>query len=370
MALKILVADDSIIFRKVIRDCLRDVSGVEVIGVAKDGEVAIQKIRQHRPDIVTLDYEMPQKNGLEVLEAIREDDFKPMTILLSSFADSGSQMIRQAILLGADEFILKPNHSDPDKNIAELQEQLRTKIEAFVDQRATEPHVCRIQHRAPETLSVLKQYEIPRSTEADVIAIGISTGGPKALSQMIPQVSQKLSIPIFIVQHMPANFTKGLADHLNNSSPLTVVEAQDGMLAEPGCVYIAPGGRQTRVSGYAGNVKIEVNDDAPVRACKPSVDYLFESIAKVYRSAAVGIIMTGMGNDGAVGCQEIANAKGRIWSQTESTCSVYGMPRAAVDTGLCEKILSLNEIAHAINSVRTRGSQKTISIDEVQSCHV
>ncbi|TWU06309.1 chemotaxis-specific protein-glutamate methyltransferase CheB [Stieleria varia] len=347
-----IVVDDSLIFRKVVRDCIVDFPGVEVVDVAKDGRSAIEKILTHRPDVVTLDVEMPGMNGLEVLERLQKEQIHTNVIMVSSQTQSGAATTTKALQIGAFDFILKPDHNDLHENVRELKGQLRTRIELL--QR---------RNHDPVVLPALRSQILPMDRDhapcgpehqmdrVSVICIGISTGGPKTLSEMMPQLVESIRVPILIVQHMPALFTASMANSLDRHCKLPVCEAADGMPLRNGHVYLAPGGKQMRVSHALGIRRIEVNDDDAVNACKPSVDYLFKSCAGEFRDGVLAIMMTGMGDDGLIGCQSIAKHHGQIWAQDKTSSTVFGMPRAVIDAQLATQVLCVNEIAEGINQV-------------------
>lgn len=366
--LRALVVDDSLIFRKVVRDSLASIDGVDVIDVARDGASAIDKIRFLRPDLVTLDVEMPGLDGLQVLEAIQKLKIETNVIMVSSLTTRGAETTTRALAIGAFDFILKPNHDSLEANTRNLQVELGRRIEVLrrwqvAPARATTQVIAgdRVDRNArlgrsqlapttgPATTAERTSYdgESLQSSEKlnlSAICIGISTGGPKALSEVIPRLPAGIDIPILIVQHMPPLFTKTMADGLNAQSALTVVEATDGMRLRGGHVYIAPGGRHMRVGGYPGAWTTEITDVDPIKSCRPSVDYLFASAAEQFRSQLLGIVMTGMGDDGVDGCRAIAARGGQIWAQDKDSCAVYGMPRQVIDAGLADRVLPLSQI--------------------------
>ncbi|MFK8110752.1 MAG: chemotaxis response regulator protein-glutamate methylesterase [Rubripirellula sp.] len=352
MKLRAIVVDDSLIFRKVVRDCLGQLRGVEVIDVAKDGMSALDKIIKQRPDIVTLDVEMPVLDGLEVLKALQREKVDSKVIMVSSHTERGAATTTRALSIGAFDFILKPNLGSMEENQRELKEQLGQRIDLL--RRRTlrsigkDASPARPRVEAPVAKPVLAKRKPTRIGRLDAICIGISTGGPKALSELISSLPAEINIPILIVQHMPPLFTATLARGLHESSQLKVVEAEDGMPLKGGVVYIAPGGRQMRVGGYAGAWTTEITDDEAVKACKPSVDYLFSSAAQQFRSKMLAIVMTGMGDDGLVGCRKVAERGGVIWSQDQASSTVFGMPRQIAQAGLADEVRSLREICEGI----------------------
>ncbi len=359
MNLRALVVDDSLIFRKVVRDSLASIAGVEVVDVARDGISAIEKIRTLRPDVVTLDVEMPGMDGLQVLEELQRQSIDTNVIMISSLTSRGAETTTRALAIGAFDFILKPNHESLEANTHELQTELARRIEVLRRRMGRAPMrsvVATPLRRASQTdLATRCDRSSLHETSNDVadlaaseklnlhaICIGISTGGPKALNEMLPKLTASINVPILIVQHMPALFTKTMAEGLDRQCKLTVVEAADGMRLRGGHVYIAPGGRQMKVGGYPGAWTTEITDAAPIKSCRPSVDYLFASAAEQFRSQVLGIIMTGMGDDGVDGCRAIAAKGGTVWTQDKESCAVYGMPRQVVDAGLADRVLPLS----------------------------
>lgn len=366
MNLRAIVVDDSIIFRKVVRDCLADLPGVEVIDVARDGIAAVEKVRRHRPDLVTLDLEMPGLDGLQVLEQLNAEGIEANVIMVSSHTQRGAISTTKALEIGAFDFIVKPNHEDAAQNERQLKQEIGLRIAALRKRRvakqqahcgSTDEPQSNAKSNASDSKSQTNEALSPQSpargsrvrTDLEAICIGISTGGPKALSKLVPRLSSDLEIPILIVQHMPPLFTQTMAKGLDQQTGLNVIEAANGIALKGGTIYVAPGGKQMRVGGYPGAWTTEITDDDAVRNCKPSVDYLFESAARQFRDRMLAIVMTGMGDDGLAGSRAVASRGGTIWAQDQATSTVYGMPRAVVDAGLAHEIRSLSELSAGIN---------------------
>ncbi|MFW6415284.1 MAG: protein-glutamate methylesterase/protein-glutamine glutaminase [Thermodesulfobacteriota bacterium] len=360
MSIKVLVVDDSIFYRKIVSDILKDMPDVEVVGTANNGKVAMNRIKSLAPDLVTLDVEMPEMNGLEVLQEIQKQGLDTDCLMISSLTTKGGEIAVQALSLGALDAISKPDQGDNEANTRQLKKDIEPKIRAFA--RKLELKALQ-EGRAPPQKSTVQPQEVEeyreRSTRSQflqkrreksrVVAIGVSTGGPNALSRLVPELDPKLNVPVFIVQHMPKVFTASLASALNAKSSLEVKEASDGEMVRSNCVYIAPGGYQMKVASGAGGEKIvRITDDPPENNCKPSVDYLFRSIAREYGSKATGVVMTGMGSDGKLGLQVMKAAGGVGIAQNASTCVVYGMPKEVVDAGLADVVSPLEEIAGEI----------------------
>ena len=367
MAIKVLVVDDSIFYRKIVGDILKSLPDVEVVGTANNGKVAMSRIKSLKPDLLTLDVEMPEMNGLQVLEEIQKQGYDTDCLMISSITVKGGEIAVQALSMGALDVITKPDEENSDANIQKLTKEIEPKIRAFARKRELKS----IQTgQAPPQKSQLKSEEVvkhrqlssrseslsKRKEKSKAIAIGISTGGPNALTRLVPKLPNNLNVPVLIVQHMPKVFTASLAKALNDKSSLQVKEASNGEQIKKNCVYIAPGGYQMKVaSGARGGEKIiRIIDDPPENNCKPSVDYLFRSVAREYGSQVTGVVMTGMGNDGKLGLQVIKASGGVGIAQNADTCVVYGMPKEVVDAGLADVVSPLEEIGNEIANTVTR----------------
>lgn len=348
--LRVLVVDDTAIYRKIVSDILRELPGVEVVGTAVDGKIALEKIRELKPDVVTLDLEMPVLSGVEVLRQLRREQSTASAIMLSAFTSEGAAATTEALRLGAFDFVLKPTGSNAAESNAVLRTRLSDRIGAFVASRATgtapvkaapcvDPPVNRRTVAVPANPSVLRP---------EIVVLGISTGGPEALNKLLPHLPGDLATPILIVQHMPPLFTKSLADDLNHRCKLHVMEACEGQVAKAGEVLIAPGGKQMKIERSDFGPIIRITDDPPENSCRPSVDYLFRSAAHHYGGAVLTLIMTGMGSDGALGCRLLKRKGAQIIAQNKETCVVFGMPSLPVEEGLVDVVAPLDEIAREI----------------------
>lgn len=346
--MRALVVDDSTLFRKVVRDALGELPGVEVVGVAANGKLALERIATLKPDLVTLDLEMPELDGLGVLEALSSMPAAPTVIMVSALTATGAETTMRALRLGAFDFILKPAGNSVEENCAALRQSLAPIIETLARLRSAAPtpsHVAAADcERAPSSTTAV--LGLPPS----LIVIGVSTGGPAALAKLLPSLPTGLP-PILIVQHMPPVFTKSLADQLNRSCTLTVVEGSDGVECQPGCAYIAPGGFQMGVQRVDRQLRLFVNDDPPERNCRPAVDYLFRSAAKAVGGRCLAAVLTGMGDDGQAGAAILKSEGARVVAQDEATSVVYGMPRCVIASGLADDVLPLTDIGQYIQSV-------------------
>jgi two-component system, chemotaxis family, protein-glutamate methylesterase/glutaminase len=379
MALKVLVVDDTILFRKVISEAIAAIPGVEVVGSAANGKIALTRIRSLKPDIMTLDLEMPDMNGLELLQAIRDESLEVGAVLVSCLTVQGGELTMKGFDLGAFDFITKPDRGTPQENVIAIKDALTPLFKAFAAQLAsrrrerptvlpavTPAPALRVRSLsypvassivtapAPEPASATASSPVPgfyaKAMQTEAVAIGISTGGPKALTDMIPSLPGKLGVPVFIVQHMPPIFTASLAATLDRRSALRVKEAENDEKVQPDTVYIAPGGRQMKIVASAdGRSKlIRITDDPPENNCRPAVDYLFRSIAQQYQGRATGVIMTGMGSDGSTGIRLMKRNGAHIIAQDEASCVVFGMPKAAIATGVVDVVAPLHGIAGEI----------------------
>ena len=360
--IRAIVIDDTIVYRKIVGDVLKEIPGVEVVGVANNGKIALSKIASLKPDLITLDIEMPEVNGIEVLQALKNQSHAPVVIMLSTLTQLGSEMTIKALELGAFDFVPKPDQGTMAENMEKVKAAILPIIVALKRQKATKLKIReKIKPKPLTPQGVVNKVPVnkvpktaiqrsPIKSKSEIIGIGISTGGPNALMQMIPMLPGDLKVPVLIVQHMPPMFTASLANSLNNKSKLEVKEAENGDTIEPGKVLIAPGGKQMRIIAGADGLtrKIKITDDPPENSCKPSVDYLFRSIAQHYVGRSTGVIMTGMGSDGSKGLVQMKNNGSIVIAQNEETCTVYGMPKEPVESGIADIVVPLEKIAQEI----------------------
>lgn len=357
--IRILVIDDAITYRKIITSILVGMEGVEVVGSAANGKIALDKIEQLRPDVITLDLAMPEMGGPELLAQLEMKKLSVAVILLTAGSPQNAEETLKMLKAGAFDFIPKPTGTNVDENMAQLKRELQQRLKAFsraqsirdiLARPANPPAVSRISAKPAAPPSPPAPIIVPAQPggRPQIVAIGISTGGPQSLNKMVPGLPANLEVPIVIVQHMPPMFTKPLADDLNKRSALPVCEAQHGQKILPGHIYIAPGGKQMCLSPGDGGVFVHITDDPPENSCKPSVDYLFRSVAQIYGHNALGVIMTGMGSDGTLGCRLFKQHGAAILAQDEASCVVYGMPKQPVDEGLVDVVAPLDKIAQEI----------------------
>jgi len=352
--MRILVVDDSALYRTLVRNVLRDIPGVEVVGVAIDGRDALAKLDQFQPDLLTLDVQMPESNGLEVLRAMKARKSRTRAIMLSSLTSQGAQTTTDALLAGAFDFIHKPSSTDAKANRDALHRQLTEKLAILMaSQSPLPPSAPTVRTSVNASANAhLSNPASPRSPEnatkaerIDAVVIGTSTGGPVALREVIPKLPADLGIPVFVVQHMPPGYTHSLAQRICEVSQLQVIEGAMGQEAKPNTVYIAPGGKHLQLVRTGDLVRIETNEDPPEHNCRPAVDVLFRSAATVYEGHVLAVVLTGMGRDGAEGCRAIKRRGGTVFAQHPDGCVVYGMPKAVVDEQLADRVIPLDRIA-------------------------
>ncbi|MCD6224247.1 MAG: chemotaxis response regulator protein-glutamate methylesterase [Deltaproteobacteria bacterium] len=353
--LRVLVVDDTVVYRKIVSDVLSELPDVEVVGVAHNGKIAIAKIKALKPDLLTLDIEMPEVNGLEVLKYLQKSTSGTGAVMLSTLTSKGGDMTMQALELGAFDFIPKPQSGTMADNKKAVKDALEPMVKAFADRKSVKNILSGVTRKG---LVRTGENTVKRSAtgagtkrqKSEIIGIGISTGGPNALAAMMPGIPSNIGVPILIVQHMPPVFTKSLAKSLNSRCAIEVREAVNGEPLIPNTALIAPGGKQMKiVAGADGKRRvIKITDDPPENSCKPSVDYLFRSIAYHYVGRATGVIMTGMGSDGTTGLKLMKRNGATIIAQDEASCVVYGMPKAPAEAGIVDTVAPLDKIAAAI----------------------
>jgi two-component system, chemotaxis family, protein-glutamate methylesterase/glutaminase len=358
-----LVVDDTILYRGIMSDVLSRLPDVKVVGTAPNGRIAISKIYALQPDIVTLDIEMPVMNGIEVLEALSRKGLESSVVVVSSLTRRGGELTMRALELGAFDFVTKPEGGE--RSLDEFSRVLGAIVESMRRRQEIRGILKGLplsggRRTALPSGSATTAPDVPmaappsafpaRRGGSEVVAIGVSTGGPQALLSMLPAIPADFGAPILIVQHMPPLFTANLAQSLTRCCAIRVKEAENGEELVAGTAYIAPGGRQARVAlGSDAETKIiRVTDDPPENNCRPSVDYLFRSVAHLFYGRATGVVMTGMGSDGLAGSRAMKKAGAILLAQDEESCTVYGMPKALVDSGLADAVLPLGRLPAAI----------------------
>lgn len=348
--IKVLIVDDSAFMRKSLSLLLADDEDIEVIGTARNGLEGFNLAREKKPDLITLDIEMPVMDGITALEKIMKECPTPV-LMVSSLTTEGAESTIKAMELGAVDFIPK-GMSYVNIGIVNIKEDLIKKIKSIVRQRIMQDRMNRIRKPASAASHSTSTAASHLNTKGfKAIALGISTGGPLSLQKVIPQLNPSMHIPMFIVQHMPPKFTKSLAERLNSLSQVTVKEAEDGEIVKNGFVYIAQGGKHMTIEKDSSNVKIKISDLPADTLYKPCVDVMINSVINVYGSKTLGVIMTGMGKDGLLAIQRLKSIGGSSLAQDELSCVVYGMPKAIVDHGAADAVLPLDKIAGELNRI-------------------
>jgi len=340
--IRVLVVDDSAFMRIAVKRTLESDERFEVIGQAKDGAEAVQKVAQLKPDVVTMDFNMPRMNGVQAIEAIFAKEPVPI-VMISAHTQEGAQETLDALAAGAVDFIPKPD-GEVSTNLSGVREVILKKVRAAARSRPRRPPSTSAPVPAT-TRAVRPSMGAPKAAVragTPLVVIAISTGGPAALEQVIPRLPATFGAGVLIVQHMPAAFTKALASRLDSISALEVREAAAGDMVGAGAVLIAPGDRHVLVEP-GGTVKL--TQTPAVNGCRPSADVTLQAAARSWGKRLTAVVMTGMGKDGALGCNAIKAAGGAVLAQDKETSVVYGMPRAVIERGLPEKVLPLGGIA-------------------------
>ena len=333
-------------------DTMKKDPDIEVVGVAANGKICLKKIPQVNPDIVSLDIEMPEMDGLEALDEIRKQWPKLPVIMFSTLTQKGATATLDALSKGATDYVAKPSKvASLEEGIELIKNSLIHKIKALCSEAVgldipinlPKPKPVIGRTKDPINLKGIKHFH-----RLDVVAIGVSTGGPNALAALLPFFPANFPVPIVLVQHMPANFTKLLADRLNTKSELQIKECVNGDILHPGHVYIAPGDYHMQVEQSKDDVIVKITQGPPENSCRPAVDVLFRSVAKVYGRNAMAVVLTGMGQDGMHGCHHIAERGGQIIVQDEASSVVWGMPGFVVKADLANAVLPLDKISAEI----------------------
>ncbi len=365
MTVKVLVVDDSGFFRRRVKEMLQTDARIEIVGDAANGKEAIQKTQELKPDVITMDIEMPVMDGITAVRRIMAIQPTPI-MMFSSLTHEGAQSTFDALDAGAVDYLPK-NFDELSNKREEVAKILCSQVWAIGSQKASlKKKAVTIPAKSP----VLKQPSLASTKPAATIvrpapapaprapgpgkykllAIGASTGGPVALQEVLTKLPGNFPLPIILVQHMPASFTEAFAKRLNQLSKIEIREAKDGDLLKPGLALLAPGGMQMSVEGREGNLRIHIHESEPGQNYKPCVDTTFSSIAKVMPANTLAVILTGMGADGREGAKLLNRGGSTIWAQDEKTCVIYGMPMAVAEAGVADKILPLQTIGSQIVS--------------------
>lgn len=368
MKLRVLVVDDSVVIRRIVRESLESDPGIEVVGVAANGRIALAMVEQHSPDAITLDLEMPEMDGLQTLRALRARGVQTPVVMFSTLTERGALSTLDALAAGADDYVTKPsNVGNLQEAMRRIREELVPKLRALCARNSvpiaaplgSPASLQRIAPQAlrrfadavsprPETPAPLRSAQPGPAGPIEIVAIGTSTGGPNALAEVLPRIPADFPVPIVIVQHMPPTFTRFLAERLTATSEIAVREGKSGELVDPGNAWVAPGDFHMNVRRELGVVRLGIHQAPPENSCRPSVDVLFRSVAEVYGKNVLAVVMTGMGQDGLRGCEFIKEAGGQVVVQDEATSVVWGMPGFVARAGLADSVLPVTAIADDI----------------------
>jgi two-component system, chemotaxis family, protein-glutamate methylesterase/glutaminase len=341
--ISVLVVDDSALVRRLVSGVLDDADGVRVVGTAANGEIALRKIDELRPDLVTLDIEMPVMDGLTALRELRRRHRSLPVIMISTLTHRGAAATLDSLAAGASDYITKPsNGASLGDSLADLRDQLIPRVLALGARRRIAPAPAAV-HAPRAGTSAARR--VRSAAPLQLVAIGSSTGGPEALGRLFAALPERPTVPIVLVQHMPLVFTTMLAARLDRLGPATVVEAGDGQRLHAGVVYLAPGGRHLEIHRRSSGCYTRLHDGEPENYSRPSVDVLFRSVAAAYPGSALALMLTGMGRDGCRGTELMAATGSLVVAQDESSSVVWGMPGAVTEAGLADAVLPLDAIA-------------------------
>jgi two-component system chemotaxis response regulator CheB len=361
--LRVLIVDDSVVIRRIVSDIISGDPDLEVAGVAANGRIALDKIPQTNPDIVTLDVEMPEMDGLQALKGLSKTYPRLPVIMFSTLTERGSTATIDALSLGASDYVTKPaNVGKVGEGMARVRDDLIPKIKALCGRAVTigaKPSVSLVGRVPAPKLSIRTG-----TRGVEIVAIGTSTGGPNALADLLPGLPADFPVPMLVVQHMPPVFTKLLADRLATRSSLPVVEGSAGDELRPGKIWIAPGNYHMALEKTANGARIGLNQEPPENSCRPAVDVLFRSVTEIYGAATLGVVLTGMGQDGLRGCEHIREAGGRVLVQDEASSVVWGMPGFVARAGLADKQLPLSQLAGEIVRLVWEGKVKATGVGQ------
>ena len=345
--IRVVIVDDSAVIRRILRETLASDASIVVAGIAGDGETALTRIEQTQPDIVTLDVELPGMSGLETLKEVRTRWPKLPVVMFSTLTEKGALITLDALSLGASDYVGKPSHT---VNAEETKQRIRAELIPKLKELAlgAAGKAFRSKASAVSVRHRLEEQRVEHSQPVEIVALGTSTGGPNALGEMLPRLSSTLRVPIVVVQHMPALFTKYLADRLKKSCGLRVGEGVNGQDIQAGEVWIAPGDYHMTVERNGAQTRLQLNQGAQENSCRPAVDVLFRSVAKEFGARTLGVVLTGMGSDGVKGSGQIIAGGGKVIVQDEASSVVWGMPGQVAAAGYADGVYPLSEIAQEI----------------------
>ena len=343
---KVLVVDDAMLIRRLVAGVLAGDASIEVVGEAANGKIALQKIAQLQPDLVTLDVEMPEMNGLQTLKEIRKSHPRLPVIMFSSVTERGAADTLEALHYGASDYVTKPaSAAGRDSAQQRIREDLVPKIRSLCRVASAMPAIARADGAARTAPTPFTVRPLGPMIKPDIVAICMSTGGPAAVGQVLSQLTPDFPAPIVLVPHMPQVFTRFFADRLSTQTPLAVTEAVDGGALKPGVVHVAPGDFHLTVQRRDGALVTVLDQAPPENSHRPAADVLFRSVAETFGARALALVLTGMGQDGLRGTEAITRAGGRVVVQDEATSVVWEMPGLVASGGLADAVLPLNAIA-------------------------
>ncbi len=356
--IRVLIVDDSVVIRRLLTDILGQDPEIEVVGTAPNGRIALAKLPQVNPDLVTLDIEMPELDGLETLPLLRKSYPKLPVVMFSTLTERGAVATLDALSRGATDYVAKPaNVGSVQAGMQSVKEQLVPKIKALCPTTIAANASVAAARKSPTvnrpTTSGLKRCE--------ALVIGSSTGGPQALTAVLGRLPASFPVPIVVVQHMPPVFTHHLAARLDQECALEVREAEGGENIAPGGVWIAPGGYHLELDRHGVHVRTVLHEGPPENSCRPAVDVLFRSAARLYGPGCLGLVLTGMGQDGLRGSEHIVHAGGHVLTQDEASSVVWGMPRAVTEAGLASRTLPLTAIPEELQRAVALGRRATLT---------
>jgi two-component system chemotaxis response regulator CheB len=360
--ISVLVADDSALVRRLVSGVLNETPDIRVVGTAVNGQQALDRVEELRPDLLTLDVEMPVMDGLAALRELRRRHPTLPVIMFSTLTERGAATTLDALAAGASDYVTKPSGAGSlAGSLTEIGAQLIPRVRALAGRSRARTAAAR--PAVPRPGAPTERARRGRRLPAQVVAIGSSTGGPDALSRLLSTLTARPRVPVLVVQHMPSVFTGMLARRLDQVGPASVVEAEDGQPLQPGVVYVAPGGRHLEVRRRGALAVTHLNDAEPVNFSRPSVDVLFRSVAATYGGAAIAAVLTGMGRDGRDGCAELAAAGSTVLAQDEATSVVWGMPGAVTEAGLADAVLPLGDIGKHISALLDRSLLRPVATE-------
>lgn len=344
---RVVLVDDSPVVRRLMIAALAKHPEIEVVAVAPTGAVALARLAEARPDVVVLDVEMPGMDGVETLRRIREQRPRLPVVMFSALTERGAEVTVRALAAGASDYVCKPTAADGRSCEIVVTEELVPKLLALCGRRSMR-QLPTAAAAATTSTTIGNKRDVARGGRVELLVIASSTGGPNALGEMLPRLPHVLDVPVALVQHMPPVFTRYLAERIHAAGPLRSREAVDGEALEPGLLLVAPGDHHLEIERRGTEFFAKLTQAPPENSCRPAADVLFRSAAKAAGAGALGVVLTGMGQDGLVGARAIVQAGGSMFVQDEASCVVWGMPKAVEQAGLAEQILPLEGLAQAI----------------------